>query len=310
MGLRLRVGDWGVDHDVVPGVGFVNVIGAGGEEEQRAADPDFPGIIGQVAGANAPWRLHHHIAWSLRAIPIAAREKIVLATIGHTVVAVREAVDDITGTILRPRAPPIAMPIRATGPVLVGAIVMLGAWPIARIAVAATGDIAVVTRLRLPGLSHAVGPALNRQVIARLLVLLRRTAMTVGVLGRSFIGWTTLALSAGFELATVVATDDFVVPGPGLLNMALAVATALVVVTTAVRAATVLLIIGHPLRTDTCPQQTNTCQTPDARLHVIPHNGSGPDDKTEKSPGRFCTRLSGARFISQALKKGDPSASP
>ena len=90
----------------------------------------------------------------------------------------------------------------------------------------------------------------------------------------------------------------------------LTVAATSIVSSITVGAATILLIIGHPLRTDTCPQQTNTCQTPDARLHVIPHNGSGPDDKTGKSPGRFCTRLSAPPLISQALKKGDPSASP
>ncbi|CDF95427.1 hypothetical protein BN844_5162 [Pseudomonas sp. SHC52] len=64
------------------------------------------------------------------------------------------------------------------------------------------------------------------------------------------------------------------------------------------------------MRTDTCPQQTNTCQTPDARLHVIPHNGSGPDDKTGKSPGRFCTRLSGHQVYFAGIKKGRPVGLP
>ncbi|MFW0755733.1 hypothetical protein ACN1C3_13430 [Pseudomonas sp. H11T01] len=47
-----------------------------------------------------------------------------------------------------------------------------------------------------------------------------------------------------------------------------------------------LLIIPFPsqqLRADTHAQQTNTCQTPDARLHAIPHCGSGPIHKTGKA---------------------------
>lgn len=49
---------------------LVGVIGAGGDEEQRAAKPDLLRVVGQVADANAPWRLDDHIARALWAIPV------------------------------------------------------------------------------------------------------------------------------------------------------------------------------------------------------------------------------------------------
>jgi hypothetical protein len=79
--------------------------------------------------------------------------------------------------------------------------------------------------------------------------------------------------------------------------------------------AAVLRLIGKRLRSDTHTQQTNTGQTPDARLHAIPHCGLGPVRKTEKVPAGSATGyLSRNLFIEdedkfRARKKGDPSAS-
>ncbi|PFN81820.1 hypothetical protein COJ85_28800, partial [Bacillus sp. AFS076308] len=44
-----------------------------------------------------------------------------------------------------------------------------------------------------------------------------------------------------------------------------------------------MLIIGQRLCSDTNTQQTNTGQTPDARLHAFPHCGLGPVRKTGKA---------------------------
>lgn len=59
------------DH-VFLGVLLVGVIGAGGDEKQRTAEPDLLRVVGQVTDANAPWGLDDHIARALRAIPVTA----------------------------------------------------------------------------------------------------------------------------------------------------------------------------------------------------------------------------------------------
>ncbi|AKA22302.1 hypothetical protein PCL1606_08480 [Pseudomonas chlororaphis] len=75
------------------------------------------------------------------------------------------------------------------------------------------------------------------------------------------------------------------------------------------------------MRTDAHTQQTNTCQTPDARFHAIPHCGWGPVDKTGKAQAGSATGYQAQDlFIErpagyfpafpQAIKKGDPSAPP
>jgi hypothetical protein len=44
-------------------------------------------------------------------------------------------------------------------------------------------------------------------------------------------------------------------------------------------------LLGQRLRADTHAKQSNTCQTPDGRLHAVPHCGSGPIHKTGKASG-------------------------
>ncbi len=92
-------------------------------------------------------------------------------------------------------------------------------------------------------------------------------------------------LAVVLELAAVVATNDFVVLRPRLVlrrRIVLAVgltltATPLIALMLAtvpvILGATILWLIGKRLRTDTHTQQTNTGQTPDARLHAFPHCG-------------------------------------
>jgi len=45
----------------------------------------------------------------------------------------------------------------------------------------------------------------------------------------------------------------------------------------------ITLVFSQCLRTNTHTEQANTCQTPDARFHSIPHCGSGLNHKTGKA---------------------------
>ena len=62
-----RLGDY-----VFLGVLLVGVIGAGGNKEQGAAEPDLLRVVGQIADANATRWLDDHITRALRAIPVTA----------------------------------------------------------------------------------------------------------------------------------------------------------------------------------------------------------------------------------------------
>jgi hypothetical protein len=53
--------------------------------------------------------------------------------------------------------------------------------------------------------------------------------------------------------------------------------------------AATFLIIGERLRADTYTQQTNTGQTPDARLHALPHCGLGLVHETGKAQAGSAT---------------------
>ena len=123
--------------------------------------------------ANAIGRRHHYVAWALGAIPVAAGEKVVLATVRHAVIAIGETVDDISRAMLRAWAPAIAMPVGAAWPaVITGAIVTrtrTGAAGLPMpVVIGASGNITVITLARLLGLAHGIGPALDRQVIGGL----------------------------------------------------------------------------------------------------------------------------------------------
>ena len=159
-------------HYVLLGALLIGVIGACGEEQQRAAYPHFTRVVRQVMHANAIGRRHHYVARALGAIPVATRVEVILATVRHAVIAVWETVDDITGAMLRAWAPAIAMTVGATWPtVIVGMVI---AWTRTRatglpmpVVIVASGDITVITRARLLGLAHRIGPALDRQVMLR-----------------------------------------------------------------------------------------------------------------------------------------------
>ena len=174
-GLRRRHFCRRLHHHVLLGTAFVGVIGTGGEEKQRAAHPHFPRIVRQVLHTDAVGRRHHHVTRALRAIPVAAREEVILATVGHAVVTVGEAINHMAGAILRPRAPAVAMPIRATWPaVVIGVAIEAATWACAipclpmRVAVVAARDVLIVALARLLGLPNRVRATLNRQIIRRL----------------------------------------------------------------------------------------------------------------------------------------------
>ena len=59
------------DHDVILGRRLVRVIRPGCEEEQRTAYPHLTRITGDDADANPVGRLHHDVARTFRAIPVA-----------------------------------------------------------------------------------------------------------------------------------------------------------------------------------------------------------------------------------------------
>lgn len=87
----------------------------------------------------------------MRAIPIATRIEIIVAVIGHAGIATRHTVYFITRAIARSASPTVAMTTRPTGlPVSMGLLV--------------ARKVAVKTLARLFGLTHGVGPTLDRQI--------------------------------------------------------------------------------------------------------------------------------------------------
>jgi hypothetical protein len=132
---------------------------------------------------------------------------------------------------------------------------------------------------------------------------------------RTILPLATLILTVVFELSAVVAANNFVllarliilrawlsvlgarliVLWPGLIALLALLIVALTTVgamltlspailpTTLLRRLRIIPRLCQQLRTDTHTQQTNTCQTPDARLHAFPHCGSGPIHKTGKA---------------------------
>ncbi|RMP74398.1 hypothetical protein ALQ17_05356 [Pseudomonas fluorescens] len=278
-------------HHVLLGAAFVGVIRTGREEEQRAAHPHFARIVRQVMHADAiRWR-HHHITRALRAIPIAAGVEIILTTVRHTVVAIREAVDYIAWAMLRARPPAIAVTVGATWPAVVaGARAGAAGFPM-RVAVITARDVAVVALTRFLGLAHGVGATLDRQVVRRLRLRLRlRSPLLVTLRAPLPLATTVLATTIKmlilrawlivFRPRLIVLRARRLIPTPGspALRPSFMLAAAFTT-------RPVVTFVGHCLGANGDHQQTYTCHTPDA-LHAIPHCGLGPVHETGKArPG-------------------------
>lgn len=156
-----------IDHHIFLSVRLISVISARCQKQQAAADPHFLRIRRQPAYPNAIRRVHHHIAWALRAIPIALRIEIILPAIRNARVSARHTIYRIARSVLRARSPAIAVPVRTTFPTIIGATV--ASLPVAVIATRDVLIVALTRRLRLPGLSWS---ALDRQVVLILSQLL------------------------------------------------------------------------------------------------------------------------------------------
>src|SRR5450830_482528 len=301
---HLRRGGRWIDHHVVLGIFLVEVIGTSREEKHRTADPDFPRIIGQVGGANPAWRSDDYVACALRAIPVATGEEIILATVRHPPVAIREAVDHITRAILRARAPAIAVPVGTARPATIvvmleitaGTVVIVATLPIGGVAVA-PGNIGIVATHRFLGLAHAIGVGLDRQVVLR-----NRTRRLIGLVLR----WTALSrdLVVPLEMLLIVFRanlgrrcsrtrlrrlwTDFRRGWPwgrglGTRLIVLRVPLGAMFMSLFMFLIVITLVFSQCLRTNTHTEHANTCQTPDARFHSIPHCGSGLNHKTGKA---------------------------
>ncbi|VVN12977.1 hypothetical protein PS624_03930 [Pseudomonas fluorescens] len=194
--------------------------------------------------------------------------------------------------VLRAWAPTVAVTVRTPRPAIVVRSVV--GLPMLIVVAVLRALIAVVTLTRLLGLAHGVGPWLDRQAVGRQLRRRWRLAHRIGIVGRAIlIAVLPLAIVVAvvLELAAVVATNDLVVLRARLILLRLILrwivlrtrlivaATALIValmirtVAAAIRAA-ILWLIGKRLHTDTQTQQTNTSQTPDARIHAFSHCGA------------------------------------
>lgn len=127
-------------------------------------------------------------------------------------------------------------------------------------------NVPVITLARLLGLADGIGAALDRQVGGRLRLSSPPFIMVLPA----------PVLDVALELLAVVAANDFSLR-PRLMAFASPLAIARIPVVAALAAigpaTAIIAVIGEPLRTDAHTQQTNACQTPDARFHAIPHNG-------------------------------------
>ena len=181
----------------------------------------------------------------------------------------------MTRAILRPWAPTVAVPVRTALPLIITRRRTGIAAPVL-VVVVTPRHVLVIPALRRLSLTHSVGPWLDRQVIGRQLRWRRRGTNRIVEIGLLTVLPLAIVpvLAVVLELATVVATNDVIVLRARLIvAMALIISlmTALPLSTTL--GPTVLRLIGQRLRSDTDTQQTNTGQTPDARLHAFPHCG-------------------------------------
>ncbi|MDB5982569.1 MAG: hypothetical protein JWQ69_3584 [Pseudomonas sp.] len=164
---------WRLGYDVLLSIRLIQVVGARRDEEQRAAQPDFLGERRQFAHADTTRRFDDHVARALWAIPVAPGVEVVLPVPADPRMTAGNAIDHITGTVLRAWAPAIAMPVGATLPVIIaGATVATTgarrgatALPVRVLVIGLTRVVIVVTLTRLLGLAHFVGTTLDRQTL-------------------------------------------------------------------------------------------------------------------------------------------------
>jgi hypothetical protein len=303
-----RLGDY-----VFLGVLLVGVIGPGSDEKQRAAKPDLLRVVGQVADANAPWRLDNYITRALWAIPVTAGVEVIPAAIRHPRVTTRHAIDLVTRPIARARSPAVAMTTGAAGlPVaVIGTTVAVAPAVV-------SGLVAVEALTRLLGLNHRVRPSLNRQttltvlqltlllllfLLASLLILLLLALLLLALIVTLLIALAILLLALLIGALLLVLLDLalllhlFLLALLLLLILLLLALLLLFTLLVVVEAALVLLllalhleptllllallllvtlllllliiVVGQHLSTDAQGQETDTCQTPDARVHAF-----------------------------------------
>jgi hypothetical protein len=165
-----------------------------------------------------------------------------------------------------------------------------------RIIIAALRNVLIVAMLRLLGLAHCVGPALDRQFISlwprrrwwrpdRIVVLLRRAVLPILILAVVLVLTVVLTSMAIVVLhMRLIVLSRLIILRARLIVAAMALIVSLMAIRPVLPALgpTVLRLIGQRLSSDAYTQQTNTGHTPDARLHAFPHCGLGPVRKTGK----------------------------
>ncbi|GED78854.1 hypothetical protein PFL02_57040 [Pseudomonas fluorescens] len=163
------------------------------------------------------------------------------------------------------------------------------------VVVVAPGNVLIVATLWLLGLAHGVGAALDRQVVRLLHLGLwhrGRANLLIGIVLRPVLPLPSRVLAVVLELTAVIAANDFILrplwlrtgwwtvgniggPRRGIFRAALALMLSLLAPGSAMlrRRPILVSLIGEQLSVDAQAQHTNTCHTPDARLHAIPHCG-------------------------------------
>ena len=206
--------------------------------------------------------------------------------------AIREPVNNVTGTVLRPRAPAIAVSTGPSRPVLNVRTTVAGTRIVARpwvVAALPMGGIALRSRRGLPmtigrtlALLHRIGTRLDHEVITRLTrsarrLMVVRARLIALMLIPLLTWWPTLPLPMPlFGTRLIVATLP-------LLALLLAMLLPTIRATLMLRGS-ITSLFGQRLTADTQADQTSSSQTPDARFHGVPHEGLGRQHKTEK-PG-------------------------
>ena len=261
-----------IDHDVILGAVFVLVICAGRHEQHPATNRYLRRVIREVTRTRAVGRSHDYIARAFGTVPVTVREEIVCAPVRHAVVSTGEAVDHLARTVLRARAPTIAAPV-ATAVVVAWALAA-ASLPVLPTVIAL--QVRIVATNRLLGLTHRIRPALNGQA---LLLLLRLLALLLVLLLHLLMLLLLLLLLLNRRASLVLAI---------LPNLGVILRVGLLALVTRLRPSLRLSLRVRLLRrprlfraisqdggANTETEQTNTCQTPDARLHAYPHRIMG-----------------------------------
>jgi hypothetical protein len=173
---------WRLGYDVLLSIRLIQVVSARRDEEQCAAQPNFLGERRQFAHADTTRRFDDHVARALWAIPVTTGVEVVLPVPADPRMTAGNAVDHITGTVLRTWTPAIAMPVGAALPVIIAGatVTTTGArrgaatLPVLIRVIGLTWIVIVVALARLLGLAHFVGTALDRQTL-----LLRRLLLAL-----------------------------------------------------------------------------------------------------------------------------------